>query len=157
MAEWNGANGPAGGGRARTGIADGEAGEFASGAVKVGAAIDEDLDEASGTDGLVEVRVVAAQVADEVAGARAHLPLPMLQQRPHVLHQPRLVMSRDDPDDYLYNDLFEGIKKKIHALVERPDDYPGTLYFLSRAVGIFQHERRLQCVRNQASFNTTMN
>ena len=71
-------------------IANGEAGKFSGGAVEVAAAIDEDLDEAGRADGLVEECVVATQVADEVACASAHLSLPMLQQRPHVLHQPRL-------------------------------------------------------------------
>ena len=78
----------------RTGIADGEACELACGAVEVAAAVDEDLDEANRADGLVEERVVAAQVADQVARPRAHLALPVLQQRPHVLHQLCLNMHR---------------------------------------------------------------
>lgn len=71
-------------------ITDGEAGKFAGGAVKIAAAVDEDLNEAGRSDGLVEKCVVAAQIADEVACARAHFALPVFQQRAHMLHQPCL-------------------------------------------------------------------
>lgn len=71
-------------------VADGEAGELARGAVGIAAARDQRRDEAGSQNWLQEGRVEAAQVADHVARARAHLALTMLQQRAQQLCDPPL-------------------------------------------------------------------
>lgn len=68
----------------RTGIADGEAGELARGAVGVAAARDERLQQAVRGESLVEERAVAAQIAHEVGRARAHARRLVPQQRAHL-------------------------------------------------------------------------
>ena len=78
------------GGHLVTSVANGEARKLARGAVEVSAAVDERRDEAGRGDGVVECGAVAAEVAQHVAGSRAHLPIPVPQQWPHLLHYPGL-------------------------------------------------------------------
>ena len=76
--------------RALTSIAYGKGGKLAGTPVIVPAAVNDDLDEAGFQEGLVEGEVVAAQVAHDVAGARPHLALCVLQQRPQAPRYPCL-------------------------------------------------------------------